>query len=420
MKTLLSLTLTFLVTLCAFAKAELSTTASSDQDTCDCRKDLAFIDTQVREMISFKKQIKGEKLEQYESTLNELLSAETEKITVADCYLKLNELISIVQDIHARILYIKNPVTKEMVENDKATADYIQSKAFLNHPKYQKNLEELASVLQTKDYNDIEGIYNYAEKLTVGIVKKGGIYEGVVLESSSAYWVPGHVKYTLRKVAPDMYDVVTSDHAGGKMRILRAALHYDGRIWMLKKERGMEFTHMQNDQNPWVFEQINDHTQYVYFGTFGNADDNVAAFQKFYDRYRDSFTAKNIIVDLRDNSGGNSKYSDPFYKIIKRNKMNVYVITNFYTASNGEQFTLKLKRLKNTKHLGQRTYGAIAYGSNYGTLLETPSGEFAIYPTDMNFHKYIDYEYVGVKPEITLDFDKDWVEQTLDIIESKE
>ena len=126
-------------------------------------------------------------------------------------------------------------------------------------------------------------------------------------------------------------------------------------------------------------------------------------------------TAKNIIVDLRSNSGGNKKYSDPFLKVLK-NK-NVYIITNCFTGSNGEQFTLKLLKNKNAKHLGQTTRGIISYGKNYGYYYNSPSGHFTITPTDMNFHRYIDYEGKGITPEIPLDFDRDWIEQTLEIIE---
>lgn len=45
------------------------------------------------------------------------------------------------------------------------------------------------------------------------------------------------------------------------------------------------------------------------------------------------------------------------------------------------------------------------------------SGHFTITPTDMNFHRYIDYEGKGIIPDIPLDFDRDWIEQTLEIIE---
>ncbi|ARV10686.1 hypothetical protein BTO05_02190 [Winogradskyella sp. PC-19] len=54
---------------------------------------------------------------------------------------------------------------------------------------------------------------------------------------------------------------------------------------------------------------------------------------------------------------------------------------------------------------------------NYGYRYNTPSEYFKMMPTDMNFHKYIEYEGKGVSPEIPLDFSRDWIEQTLEIIE---
>ena len=41
---------------------------------------------------------------------------------------------------------------------------------------------------------------------------------------------------------------------------------------------------------------------------------------------------------------------------------------------------------------------------------------FNITPTDMDFSKYIAYEGKGVVPEYPLDFNSDWLAQTLDII----
>lgn len=67
--------------------------------------------------------------------------------------------------------------------------------------------------------------------------------------------------------------------------------------------------------------------------------------------------------------------------------------------------------------MGQSTFGIIAYGINYGRSYDTPSKYFQITPTDMNFHEFYNYENKGVTPDIALDFDKDWIEQTLEIIQ---
>ena len=189
----------------------------------------------------------------------------------------------------------------------------------------------------------------------------------------------------------------------------------NGRLWRYKKaDNTFNNEYLSETIEVAKFKEINDDVQYLYFKTFGNHKKK--ALKAFYEDTKNRLTAKNIIVDLRTNGGGNSKFSDPFLKLLK-NK-NVYVITNSFTASNAEQFTLKLLKNKNAKHLGQTTFGIIAYGMNYGYRYNTPSGHFKILPTDMNFHKYIDFEGKGITPEIQLAFDKDWIAQTLDVIEA--
>lgn len=411
MKTLITLSVAVFFLFSAFAKAQST-------PTCNCVEELSFIDKQIKEMTSFKKQIKGDRLTEYTTTLEQLKQEVTTQMTVTDCFSKLNTLLSVVKDKHAHLRHLKPLITSEMIDGDVELDRFRESEVFKNHPKSTTSVEDLVGKLTNKPFESIEGIYEKKGDMTVGIINNGSAYEGVVLTSNNKRWIPGQIAYRITPNGDHMYDVLTSDIPGGKLRYVRGLLHSNGRLWHLKKEATNMISEVKEGQNDWEFKQLTPDTQYVYMGTFSNNKEKVAAYEKFYEETKDKFTAKNIIVDIRDNSGGNSKYSDPFYKIFKKNKMNVYVITNFWCGSNGEQFTLKLKGLKNAKHLGQRTYGALAYGSNYGKLIETPSGQFAIYPTDMNFHKFINYEYVGVVPEIKLSFDKDWITQTLDIIEN--
>ncbi|PIB32604.1 hypothetical protein BFP78_08775 [Gaetbulibacter sp. 5U11] len=55
---------------------------------------------------------------------------------------------------------------------------------------------------------------------------------------------------------------------------------------------------------------------------------------------------------------------------------------------------------------------------NYGYNYNTPSGNFSMTPTDMDFNEYLAYEGKGVTPEIALDYSKDWLEQTIAIIKN--
>lgn len=412
MKTLTTLLAAIIFLFTAFAKAQ-------SPQTCNCKEDLAFINEQIKEMTSFKKQMKGDELVKYTTFYAQLYEEASINSPVTECFGMLNELLSLVKDKHAHIRNIKFSITSENIKSEEVINKLRKSEVFINLPRTNDNLDEIRSRLSKAPIKSLEGIYDRKGQMTVGIQKKGDQYEGIVLESKTSIWEPGQIIYNITPNGTDMYDVRTSQIPGGKLLFVSGLLYSNGSLWHLNKLNRFTMGDVAVDQVDWEFKQLTEDTQYLYIGTFSNADDNVAAFKTFYEETKNKFTAKNIVVDLRENGGGNSKYSDPFYKIIKKKKMNVYVITNFWSGSNAEQFTLKLKSLKNAIHLGQRTYGALAYGSNYGKLIKTPSEFFAIYPTDMNFHKFINYEYVGVVPEIKLSFEDDWIDQTLNIIESK-
>ena len=166
-----------------------------------------------------------------------------------------------------------------------------------------------------------------------------------------------------------------------------------------------------------IIEKYGD-VQYVWMNSFsrnGNADNRDA----LVDQINQQLTAPNLIVDLRNNGGGASKISLPIVKAIKKSGVKVYVLTNFASGSNAEQTTVRLKNIKATIHLGQTTYGAIAYGHNYGNTFKSPSGLFYIAPTDMRFNHFLKYEESGVVPDVELSPESDWIEQTIKIINSQ-
>jgi C-terminal processing protease CtpA/Prc len=95
-------------------------------------------------------------------------------------------------------------------------------------------------------------------------------------------------------------------------------------------------------------------------------------------------------------------------------------LLNNETLSQAEILTLQLKKLKNVTTIGQTTKGMLTYGSNYGKRERLPSGRFEIYPTDMKGNaKLLQYEDYGINPDIFLRDDRDWIEQTVEIIRKK-
>lgn len=396
----------------------LSITVSNAQvDTCDCKKDLDFIIEKIRKMPSYKKQIKGEKSEEFENLYLELSSKMTMPVSIESCYKMLLQPMSLINDVHASIKVNTEFLSKDIREDAEQLEAFKSSEIFKSHPKTDKDLSRLKIELEKKLASEKEGIYNFGNNEKIGIYydtnKKD--FLGVLLESNSKHWEVGEIRFYLKHTSGNKYNMYFYDFKTRTPRLVESLSFENGRIWSYKKDGNTLNNELLSEKiEVATFKQINENTQYLYFATFSNSKRR--ELKAFIEDTKDKLTAENIIVDLRSNSGGNSKYSDPFLKLLK-NK-NVYVLTNCFTGSNGEQFTLKLLRNKKAKHLGQTTRGIVAYGKNYGYSYTSPSGHFEITPTDMNFHKYIAYEGKGVVPEIELDFKMDWIAQTLDIINS--
>ncbi len=374
----------------------------AQSETCDCKTDLDFLVEKIKKMPSYKKQIKGEKATKFLKTYKKLSAEMQEPILIEVCYKLLIEQMILINDVHASLQISKS---------------YSAAQHNTKHPKTSNNITELTEILSNKELSDLEGIYNYNKNERIGIYysenKKDLI--AVVLETGLKQWEVGDIRFYATHTDGNKYNFYYYDIDTKIPGFVKSLTFENGRIWSYKKEgNALDYEFADNDVNVAEFKTINEDTQYLYFKTFGNSKKK--ALVEFYNNTKDKITAKNVIVDLRSNSGGNKKFSDPFLKLLK--DKNVYVITNCFAGSNGEQFTLKLLKNKNAKHLGQTTRGIIAYGMNYGYKYKTPSGYFNLTPTDMNFHKYIAHEGKGITPEISLDFNSDWIEQTLEIIEN--
>ncbi|WP_405604992.1 S41 family peptidase [Polaribacter sp. Asnod1-A03] len=395
-----------------------TSTFNAQVETCNCKIDLDFIVSKIKKMPSFKKQIKEEKLDDFNNTYNVISKEMTNPISIEKCYQLLLKQMTLVNDSHSSLTINDAFLPKEILNDDKKLADFKLTATYKNHPKTTKNITDLKTNLATQPLNSLEGIFNYG-KQKIGIYfdtnKKDLI--GVVLENDLKNWEVGDISFYATKINDAKYNMYQYRLSNKTPRLIKSLSFNNGRILSYKKE-GNEFNFElpKTDQKEFEFKQLNENTQYLYFANFSNSKKK--ALLAFFNNTKDKLTAENIIIDLRSNSGGNKKYSDNFLKYLK-NK-NVYVITNFLTGSNGEQFTLKLKKLKKTKHLGQTTFGVIAYGINYGRSYTTPTNKFTIMPTDMNFHKYYKYESKGVTPDIKLDYTKDWIDQTLDMIKINE
>lgn len=101
-----------LITLIALLTITISL---QSQTTCDCKPELDFVYEQMQSTSSFKDQIKGNNRNDFEQTYLNLSAQMTSPMSLADCFWKLNQLMSLVNDKHAEVFEKKPEFEAEKI-----------------------------------------------------------------------------------------------------------------------------------------------------------------------------------------------------------------------------------------------------------------------------------------------------------------
>ncbi|RYX80122.1 hypothetical protein EON73_05720, partial [bacterium] len=281
----------------------------------------------------------------------------------------------------------------------------------------------------------IEGIYFYDKYYSVGLFKVDKTeYVGVILDTKTTNWKKGQIAIYLYEYLPNYFKAIYA-HPKSKNYMLYPIERYTHHSLInsyfyssfsekvySKSERENDFTNLPKNIEDFNFKNIEPSIQYLHIKHFSANSVKMEKSKQFCDSIKSLLTAPNLILDLRNNNGGANKVSRNFLKLIKHYSKvgRVYILINNGTLSQGEIFTLQLKKLPNVKTLGQTTKGMLTYGSNYGKREKLPSQFFEVYITDMKGDKkLIPYENYGINPDIILSDTKDWMEQTIEIIRKK-
>jgi hypothetical protein len=276
--------------------------------------------------------------------------------------------------------------------------------------------------LSSKQKADIEGIYTINDFMTLGVYKnkKENNYLAIVLNSETDIWVKGEIVYTL---VPFGSDHVLS--IGGSLSAKRLIAYTeriaDGFFYFMGFQKDSTQTNYSNkalSDKTYYRKELNNKITYLKIGSFNSWYPTLSDAEKFYKTLDGSLAKNNLIIDLRNNGGGGDRNSDILYKIVKSyaKKNKVYVLINHGTMSNAEQFAYRLSKLANCQLFGDKTNGTLAYeikDSNY-TL---PCGNFVAVLTSKKIKEYLEFESQGIKPNVTLNKETDWVTQLIDFIE---
>lgn len=354
--------------------------------------DLDFLYQAIQKMPSFKDQLRNDK--NY-SALYKKLRADLIDTNELVIYKKLYQLIAPIKDNHLGFYKVVDTTLK--------------SKPIV----LKINTDSLRQELLKRPQNDLEGIYKVDE------------HEFAVFKSAASEYSLFHVKTKVVAgflvITPQQsLDFISLNGGSRGMVLVRNVKHVNGNFTTINlyKTAKPKFGNLVIDKTNFEFKKLSNAVDYLRLSSFSSTNTNIAASIAFLNSVKDSINAPNIIVDVRNNSGGGFRTSKRFIDFLVKFKGKIFILQNVKTGSNAEKFIIRLKDKKNVITLGETTVGTLAYGSNYGKKLTLPSHRFQFYPTDLKADKVdLTYESVGVKPKVSLDhFTEDWISQTLKYI----
>lgn len=363
---------------------------------CDCTKDFNQLDELLRKTPAFKDH-KSQYLKAHQIAQQELSKIKTD----FDCLVLLNQLTLGVNDNHIKVFGM--PEGKG--------------------PKIEKstiNLDSLEQNLKTRSFKVVEGIYKLPNYVTLGLFKKNEKYVAVILKSDLVNWQPGEIMYTLIPFSEDLFLTIFGQRKSKRLVAISERIKHGMFLKLgLKKDLNTEPWHLAPERDSlFIRSELDAETTYIKAGSFDSFYPTLSDAEAFYSTLQNSLTKPNLIVDLRDNTGGGQRNSNILLEILSSysEKNKIYALTNHNTGSNAEQFAVKLKKLPNVKVIGDRTQGTLAYEKKKNVSNPLSCGKFVAIMTSKRHKPYLEYESIGVSPEIFLNYNEDWITQTLNII----
>jgi hypothetical protein len=384
----------------------------------DFLKDLDFVYENLKNTASYKTQKKTHS--NVDLKYNELRNRySSTDVSVIKSFIGLYELVDEINDYHNDIYGNSESFSYDDLKDDDFVSKIKKSSNYNFYPKTKMNLDSLETELSKREKNDYEGIYYYQTFFKIGVVKRhDNMLEGIVLETKIPSWERGETIFYLLSKNDNRFRMLGGTFVDKKLfSSIDCFVNGEFKAYCWQKQVP-EISHYNANfpDQKFLFKNLNNAFTYIKLGSFGSSNKGIKEATDFNNEISGKITTRNLIVDLRNNSGGGDKSSTQFYKLFKKFKGNIYVLVNFYTVSNAEQFVIKMKKNKNVIVLGDNTKGKVTYGRNYPEDKETPSKNFKIYFTDLkdNWKRYLKYEGVGIKPDFYLNSDKDWIEQTIE------
>lgn len=389
------------------------------QNDCFCKADLEYYYSEIQKTVSYKDQIKGKRKEDFDVKYSDLKNKISCKETEFDCFALLNQLSYLIDDEHFRLRSVPKLLSSENFSEETTINAYLTSDEFLNFPKTSIALDSLERRLSNAPFHQLEGIY-YKDGFKVGVFQPKGqtYYDGIVLKAPFPIWEKGQLVFRLHPSSKGNYYYHHAHFKDKRWLAISNEKFVDGRLIQLNWKKDTlqkDYFNLDDTSKSFEYKKIKEGISYIRLGSFGMQDSNRNEAAFFLNDLKNLKMEKNLILDLRNNSGGGDKVSKPFQKFIEKEfkEGKIYILVNIKTASNAEITTQRMRFSKNVKVLGHSSSGILSYGSNYGNRVVLPSGNYYYKVTDMNFSEFLAYEGVGIPVDIELNLNEDWIDQTV-------
>lgn len=318
MKLLLTLSITLLGKMCSYAQS------------CDCKTEYNWLkETFEKNDAGFRYIIDRKGIEAY-NTHSKFIENKVSKITdYYECKEQLENWVKFFRNNHFSV-----SLTAQAKKNQGAINTYqpVQSSPIV--------LEKFKKELIGKKENTIEGIW-HSNHLVIAIKNQNNEFVGSVLESKSKY----KVNDVVFKLNNDLSSA-TYYSSNYKPETI-SAIKYLGNNVLQIGDRVFErkFPIFNYDQNTKEYYQIkstdkpfgyrkDEHTIYVYIPSF---DDNKKEIdQLFKDLHSEIIKTENLIIDIRDNTGGQDQSYSSITPYLYTNPIQM-VLAEFYSTDLNNQ-----------------------------------------------------------------------------------
>ncbi|WP_417355571.1 hypothetical protein [Flavobacterium sp.] len=393
------------------------------QKPCTCEAELDALYTNVRTLTAYKTQIGNKKYDEYKRKYEYLRKEAEKEKEVFPCLIILSKLLYSINNgnmgIHQKDF--KNLGKMEPQVITMKNSHFFEGEYKKYNPVVNINVDSLTKVLKNKPELDIEGIYEHdLLKAAVYRTHKRDSIVGVVIESGHPNWEKGNLFFIMHEQSPNNFFMVNALDFHNTYDFMKHERFSNGRLVFSRwNKSGKNYFYGQKGHGLRV-ENKTENIQCLVFGVTKKYNEEVAA---FIDIINKTVDAPNIVLDIRNDRYGRDNLYNPLMRFVKKysKKHKVYVLVNAEVMNRAERFVADVKGKENIYILGEATSGVLAYGYSREKTVKSPlaCGNFEFYADNEEYSKYLKYEGIGVQPDYILSPSSDWIEQTINIIQSK-